>query len=71
MKQIEEISFQMIADVGSANAFYLEAVSEAKKGNIGDARELLKKGESCYRDSHRVHAELIMKMAGERRSPLT
>lgn len=70
MKQINEISFQMIADVGSANACYLEAVAEAKKGNTEGARELLEKGESCYRDSHRVHAELIMKMAGGEEIPI-
>lgn len=70
MKQIEEISFQMIADVGSANALYLEAVTEAKKGKIEGARELLRKGERCYRHSHKVHAELIMKMAGGEEIPV-
>ena len=64
MSREQEISFKMIANVGTANAFYIGAVSEAKKGNTEEVRKLLQKGESCYRDSHRVHSELIMKMAG-------
>lgn len=69
MSEIEEISFRMIASVGSANALYMEAVSEAKLGKLKEARALLAEGEACFRDSHKAHAGLIMDMAGGKEIP--
>lgn len=69
MNEIETISFQMIANVGSANALYMEAVNEARAGNAGKAEVLMKEGEEWYRSSHRVHADLIMQMAAGKEIP--
>ena len=36
----ELISFQIISAVGTARSMYVEAIQEAKKGNIQAAKEL-------------------------------
>ena len=69
MSEIEKISFQMIANVGSANALYMEAVNEARNGNAEKAELLMKEGEEWYRNSHKVHADLIMQMAAGKEIP--
>lgn len=69
MSEIEGISFRMIASVGSANALYMEAIAEARQGNPEKAEALFKEGEGCFRDSHKVHAELIMQVAAGKEIP--
>lgn len=69
MTELEGISFRMIASVGSANASYMEAISEARSGNKERAEELMHEGENCFRESHREHAALITQVAGGKEIP--
>ncbi|MFD1413740.1 PTS lactose/cellobiose transporter subunit IIA [Oceanobacillus jeddahense] len=63
MNETEEISFQIIANVGDTTACYMSAMEEAKQGNIEIARELIQEGERHYHKAHKVHSELIRKIA--------
>ena len=40
----ELISFQIISAVGTARSMYVEAIQEAKKGNIQAAKQLIEDG---------------------------
>lgn len=60
---IEQISFQMITSICDVTASYMQAMEEAKTGNIAAARELIKKGEDGYSKCHEIHAGLIQRVA--------
>jgi len=61
MENMELISFQIISAVGTAKSMYIEAIQEAKKGNLSRADELLEKGSTVFLDGHKAHASLIQK----------
>lgn len=63
MDGMELISFQIISAVGTARSMYVEAIGEAKKGNIESARKLIKEGEEVFTEGHKAHASLIQKEA--------
>lgn len=56
---LELISFQIISAVGTARSMYIEAIEEAKNGNINHAKELIKDGEKIFVEGHKAHADLI------------
>ena len=67
MEGLELICFQIISTVGTARSLYIEAIQEAKAGNIERARELVKEGENVFVEGHKAHASLIQQEAsGER-----
>lgn len=61
MQGLELISFQIINYVGAARDKYLEAISQAKKGNFDRAEALLVEGEKQFVKGHKAHTELIQK----------
>ncbi len=63
MKGNELISFQIISSVGTARSLYVEAIQEAKKGNIDGAKQLIEDGVKIFVEGHRAHASLIQKEA--------
>lgn len=64
MEGLELISFKIISAVGSARSNFIQAISEAKKGNADKARELIREGEQIFLEGHKAHAELIQQEAG-------
>ena len=42
---------------------YIEAIEEAKKGNIEQARKLIEEGEEIFVEGHKAHAGLIQQEA--------
>lgn len=60
---MELISFQIISAVGTARSMYIEAIEEAKKGNIEQARKLIEEGEEIFVEGHKAHAGLIQQEA--------
>ena len=60
MQGLELISFEIISQVGAARDKYLEAISQAKKGNFERAEELLREGEKQFVKGHKAHTELIL-----------
>lgn len=63
MEGLELISFQIISAVGTARSMYIEAVEEAKKGEIESARKLVDEGEKIFTEGHHAHAQLIQQEA--------
>lgn len=63
MEGLELISFQIISAVGSARSYYIEAIEEAKSGNIVRAKELIEEGETVFVEGHHAHAQLIQQEA--------
>lgn len=63
MEGMELVSFQIISAVGTARSMYIEAIEEAKNGNIQQARGLIKEGEEVFTDGHKAHAGLIQQEA--------
>ena len=65
MEGIELVSFQIIAAVGSARSYYIEAIQEAKNGNFERSLELIKEGDKNFAEGHHAHAGLIQKEANQ------
>lgn len=63
MEGLELISFQIIAAVGAAKSMYVNAIQEAKAGNIERAKELIEEGQAVFHDGHQAHAGLIQEEA--------
>lgn len=63
MEGMELISFQIISAVGTARSMYIEAIEEAKKGDIEKARKLITEGEEVFVEGHKAHASLIQQEA--------
>lgn len=63
MEGLELTCFQIISTVGTARSLYIEAIQEAKAGNIEKARELVKEGEGVFVEGHKAHAGLIQQEA--------
>ncbi len=63
MEGIELIAFQIISAVGTARSMYIEAIQEAKRGNIAAARQMVEEGSQVFLEGHHAHAELIQKEA--------
>ena len=64
----ELISFQIISAVVTARSMYVEAIQEAKKGNIQAAKQLIEDGVKVFVDGHHAHASLIQKEAAGEKS---
>ena len=63
MEGLELTCFQIISTVGTARSMYIEAIQEAKAGNIEKARELVEEGEKVFVEGHKAHAGLIQQEA--------
>ncbi|HLQ88358.1 MAG TPA: PTS lactose/cellobiose transporter subunit IIA [Enterococcus sp.] len=63
MEGNELYSFRIIASVGGARSCYIEAIQEAKKGNLEDAKRLVAEGEEMFIEGHKAHSEMIQKEA--------
>lgn len=67
MEGLEQICFQIISAVGTARSIFIEAIREAKVGNIDGAREMMIEGSEMFKQGHHSHMELIQKeAAGEK-----
>lgn len=60
---MELICFQIISAVGTARSNYIEAIQQAKQGNIKQAKDLIKEGEEIFVEGHKAHASLIQQEA--------
>lgn len=63
MEGLELIAFEIISSVGTVRSCYIEAISEAKKGNYEKAEELIVEGEKVFIEGHDKHNELLQKEA--------
>lgn len=63
MDGLELICFQIISSVGTARSIFIEAIREAKDGNIQSARDMIQEGSDVFTQGHHSHMELITKEA--------
>lgn len=63
MENYEMVCFQIISAVGAARSCYVEAIQEAKKGNIERAKEMIKEGEELAVGGHHAHMGMIQQEA--------
>lgn len=54
-----EIAFEIIANVGTARGLYIEAIQEAKKGDMEHARALIAEGRENFVQGHHAHADVL------------
>ena len=69
MENLEFISFQIIAFVGTARGMFVEAMKNAREGKIEEAAALIKKGEEVMNEGHRAHMEVLTMQANEVQLP--
>lgn len=60
---MEEIIMNLILHSGEVRSYSMEAIQEAKKGNIQKARELIDKADIEQAKSHKVQTSLIQNEA--------
>lgn len=63
---MEEVCFEIIANVGMAKSQYIEAIGKAKEGAFDEARQLIEEGSKAYLEGHNVHLKLLANDAGGR-----
>lgn len=61
LEKMQEAAFMMIATVGTAKSMYIEALQEAKKGNVEACDALIKEADTVYAEAHHLHFELVQK----------
>jgi PTS system cellobiose-specific IIA component len=65
-EELEEQIFQIISSVGAAKSSFIEAIQDAKKGDIAGARKKIDEGSASYVEGHKVHHTLLQKeMSGD------
>lgn len=64
MEELELVSCEIIANVGSARSCYIEAIQRAKDNKFEEAEELLSEGDKTFLSGHNAHATLVQKEAG-------
>lgn len=63
MEGLELICFQMISAAGGARSCFVEAVQQAKAGDLEAAEASMKEGKELFVEGHKAHGELIAKEA--------
>lgn len=61
---MEQTCFELICHVGEARSFFIQAISEAKKGNYEQANQMIEEGKASFARGHEVHAKLVQAEAG-------
>lgn len=63
MENLEIISFGLITHSGDGRSYAIEAIREAKNGNIKKAEELMQKSNEAFTLAHNIQANLLSKEA--------
>ena len=60
--------FQIVAQVGAARSYYINAIQCAKEGKFEDAESMIKEGDVSFNQGHTEHTSLLsMEASGERK----
>ncbi len=60
-EKMQEIAFQMIAQVGTAKSMYIEAMNMSKDGKFDEAQKMFEEADEIYSGAHKLHFELVQK----------
>lgn len=58
-EEIQMIGFNMIAQVGSAKSYYMEAIEVSKDKKFEEAKEMIEEGNKLKAEAHKLHFDLI------------
>lgn len=58
MNQIEELSYQMLSNIGEAKSCFIEAMAAARVNEINKAKSLIKEGEDHFTEGHKAHMRM-------------
>jgi PTS system cellobiose-specific IIA component len=65
-KDLEKYCFELISYAGEARSMVFESLSEAKKGNIKEARRLINESRKPSVEAHKIQMQLLtMEARGE------
>lgn len=56
---VTEISCELISYIGSAKSCFIEALRQANRGNVDEAREIFADGEKDYATAYESHTKLL------------
>lgn len=59
MENLEQSCFELISHMGMARSSYIEAIKNAKKGNLEEANMCILKGKDEYNKGHDTHFALL------------
>ena len=71
LEEMQGVAFQIIAIVGTAKSMYIEAIQLAKKGDIEEAKALIKEGEELFSTAHTHHFGIVQKEASGEQVPFS
>ncbi len=71
MDKVEMICFEIISSVGTSRSCYVEAIKEARNGDLLKADELITEGNEMLRKGHAVHASLVRDEAEGRKTDIS
>ncbi len=71
MVALEEAVMEIIVNAGQSRSLCFEALHAARKGNIDEAKSLLREADGYARQAHKMQTKLIEQDAGEARQPMT
>lgn len=60
-EKMQEIAFQIIAQVGTAKSMYIEAMKLTRDKKYEEAEKLFSEANEIYTKSHKLHFELVQK----------
>lgn len=58
-QQMQEVAFQIIAQVGTAKSMYIQALKLAKECQFEEARKLISEADAIYAEGHKLHFDII------------
>ena len=62
-EKMQEIGFQMIAQVGMAKSSYIEAMYFSRDKKFEEAEAKIKEGDDFFKEAHHLHFDLVQKEA--------
>lgn len=63
MMEEQTISCEIIAAVGTAKSYFIEAIRAIRKKEYQKAEECIRLGQSAYEDGHKLHQAILTSFA--------
>lgn len=58
-EQMQQVAFQIIAQVGTAKSMYINALKLAKEEKFEEARKMVEEANVIYAEGHKLHFDII------------
>lgn len=58
MNQIEDLSYQMLSNIGEAKSCFVEAMAAARENDIDKANQLIIEGEEHFTEGYKAHMRM-------------